>query len=78
MIMRDAKSILTSHGIPEEKAVAAGDVYVPLGYPFPNAGKILSILFLPFAAWFMGTPLELSQYPMLLSVGNSLDQIFGG
>jgi Na+/H+-dicarboxylate symporter/ABC-type amino acid transport substrate-binding protein len=69
MIMRDAKSILTSHGIPEEKAVAAGDVYVPLGYPFPNAGKILSILFLPFAAWFMGTPLELSQYPMLLSVG---------
>jgi Na+/H+-dicarboxylate symporter/ABC-type amino acid transport substrate-binding protein len=69
MVMKGAEELLVSTGIPRERAQAAADMYVPLGYPFPNAGKLMSILFIPFAAWFMGTPLEPSQYPMLLSVG---------
>ncbi|MHC4408411.1 MAG: cation:dicarboxylate symporter family transporter [Planctomycetota bacterium] len=69
MVITGARDLLVSHGTPEEEAQTTADVYVPLGYPFPNAGKVLSILFLPFAAWFIGVPLEISQYPMLLTVG---------
>lgn len=69
LIQADVRAQLESEGVDADRAEAAADVFVPLGYPFPNAGKLLSILFIPFAAWFIGTPLELSQYPMLLSVG---------
>ena len=69
MIQADVRAQLESEGVDPEAADSAADVFVPLGYPFPNAGKLLSILFIPFAAWFVGSPLELSQYPMLLSVG---------
>ena len=69
MVISSVRDLLTSQGMDEEKAQSTADVYVPLAYPFPNAGKILSILFLPFAAWFVGSPLEFEQYPMLLSVG---------
>ena len=50
-------------------SILFGTLLVPLAYPFPNAGKILSLLFIPFAAWFIGEPLALLDYPLLLSVG---------
>ena len=69
MIIEDVRSLLASHGVPQEEAEDAADVLVPLSYPFPNAGKILAILFIPFAAWFIGQPLGAGDYPLLLSVG---------
>ncbi len=69
MVIDSVKAQLGSAGIEEEDAETIANVYVPLGYPFPNAGKILAILFIPFAAWFVGSPLEIGDYPMLLTVG---------
>jgi len=69
MVIRDSREMLMQQGISRDEAQATADVFVPLGYPFPNAGKILSLLFVPFAAWFIGQPLEPGQYPMLLTVG---------
>ena len=69
MIIADVRGLLTSHGVGEEEAEESADVLVPLAYPFPNAGKILAILFIPFAAWFIGQPLDAGDYPLLLSVG---------
>jgi len=69
MIISDSSKLLRSQDVEEAQAQSMADLFVPLGYPFPNAGKILALLFIPFAAWFNGTPLELSQYPLLLSVG---------
>ena len=42
---------------------------VPLAYPFPDVGRIVSIVFLPFAAWFFGTVIAPDHYPGLLGVG---------
>ncbi|MCK9995718.1 MAG: cation:dicarboxylase symporter family transporter [Candidatus Krumholzibacteria bacterium] len=39
-------------------------------YPFPHAGKLLALLFLPFAAWFGGEPMAFVQYPLLLLAGS--------
>ncbi len=47
-----------------------------IAYPFPHAGKLLSMLFIPFVAWFLGNPLEQREYPQLLSTG--LFSYFGG
>ncbi len=42
---------------------------VPLAYPFPDLGRILGLVFIPFAAWFYGTSIDLDRYPMLAGVG---------
>lgn len=42
---------------------------IPLAYPFPNLGKIVTLLFVPFAAWFYGQPMALGEYPLLLGTG---------
>jgi Na+/H+-dicarboxylate symporter len=44
-------------------------VLVPLAYPFPSAGKLLILLFIPFAAWYVGSPLSMGRYPTLIGVG---------
>jgi Na+/H+-dicarboxylate symporter len=66
MIIDDVRALQESHGVQPQEAA---DVLVPLAYPFPNAGKILAILFIPFVAWFIGQPLDAGDYPLLLSVG---------
>ncbi|MHC4959110.1 MAG: cation:dicarboxylate symporter family transporter [Planctomycetota bacterium] len=69
MVIADVKNMLVGQGMDEEQAESTADVFVPLAYPFPNAGKVLSLLFIPFAGWFSGQPLEFADYPLLLTVG---------
>ena len=45
------------------------EVIIPVTYNFPNIGKLLSLLFIPFTAWLAGSPLEPGQYPDLLATG---------
>ncbi|MDJ0951697.1 MAG: ABC transporter substrate-binding protein, partial [Alphaproteobacteria bacterium] len=51
------------------KAIAHPEFIIPLAYPFPHLGKILTLLFVPFAAWFYGSPMELGDYPVFLATG---------
>ncbi|MHC4850355.1 MAG: cation:dicarboxylate symporter family transporter, partial [Planctomycetota bacterium] len=67
MIVDGAKELLERSDMEPEEG--SPDVVVPLGYPFPSLGKLLSILFIPFAAWFFGTPLLAADYPGLLGLG---------
>jgi Na+/H+-dicarboxylate symporter len=69
MIIEDVRSLVEARGVESHEAQESADVLVPLAYPFPNAGRILALLFIPFAAWFSGRPMGLSDYPLLLSVG---------
>jgi proton glutamate symport protein len=69
MIIADVRALLVANGTDEQEAEEAANVLVLLAYPFPNAGKILAIMFIPFAAWFIGQPLKPTDYPMLLTVG---------
>lgn len=45
------------------------DVVIPLAFPFPDIGTLLILLFIPFAAWFTGNPMSLSEFPAFLGVG---------
>jgi Na+/H+-dicarboxylate symporter len=79
MLIESSKELFTSrerNGSENEATEATVDVLYPLAYPFPHAGKLVGLLFIPFAAWFLGTPLVLGDYPVFLGAG--LLSYFGG
>ena len=45
------------------------DITLPIGFPFPNIGRLLAMIFIPFGAWFVGQPLPFVDYPMLVLAG---------
>jgi len=52
----------------DDGASTAGAV-VPLAYPFPHLGKILSFTFVSFAAWYAGRGLTLGQTTSMATAG---------
>lgn len=44
-------------------------VIVSLIYPFPHLGRLASLLFVPFTAWYVGQSMEAYEYPMFLVAG---------
>jgi len=52
------------------------EVLYPLIYPFPYLGKLVALIFIPFAAAFVGRAFELLEYPRLLILGTL--SLFGG
>ncbi len=52
------------------------DVLIPAAYTFPGLGNILSLTFVLFAGWYVGSPVPLSEYPLF--VGAGLASLFGG
>ncbi len=59
-----------------EETDSAVEVIVPTSFTFPTIGMLLSLSFVPFAGWFVGSPLSLTQYPTFLVSG--LASFFGG
>jgi Na+/H+-dicarboxylate symporter/ABC-type amino acid transport substrate-binding protein len=47
----------------------AADFVIPLAYPFPHLGKIVTLIFIPFAAWFYGRPMEAMDYASFMASG---------
>jgi ABC-type amino acid transport substrate-binding protein len=52
-----------------EAAASAVEVLVPASFNFPSAGKLLTLTFLPFGAWFVGSSLAIADYPAFLVTG---------
>ncbi len=59
-----------------EHDAPAIDVLYATAYPFPHVGKLLSMLFIPFAAWFIGVAINWQEYPRFLTSG--VFSYFGG
>lgn len=69
LITEEGKELLKEQGVTADDAEAAMGVVVPLLFNFPHTGKILSLGFFPFAAWFSGTSLSFGQWWTLASAG---------
>jgi len=67
MIVENTKALLESKGLGGTEANP--EVIVPLAYPFPHLGKIMSLIFVPFAAWFYGSSMSLADFPNFLATG---------
>ena len=53
----------------DEVGESIPSVVVPLAYPFPHLGKILTFVFIPFAAWYTGQSLTPAQTAAMAATG---------
>ena len=69
VLIERCKQLLARHELLNNKTDSAAEALIPIMFNFPNAGKLLTLLFIPFAAWFSGAPLASSDYIELFTVG---------
>lgn len=73
---RQPSSDEEGHANSRKAEIAASvELLVPLSFVFPTMGKLLSLAFIPYAAWFSGTLIPASRYPLFLITG--LASFFG-
>lgn len=69
MLMDDLKLLLKKHKDLNENTESEVNILMPLAYPFPNVGTLTILIFVPFAAWFVGKPFTFSDYPLFVGAG---------
>ena len=69
MLIEATKDLLERHDIGTEKRRTLPDVVVSASFNFPSAGKLMSLSFVLFAAWFADTPIDVERYPQLAATG---------
>lgn len=69
MIIEAVKKMMQQHGLEREDTQHVPEYFTPLAYPFPDLGRIVGLIFIPFAAWFYGDAIDPSKLPQLLGVG---------
>jgi Na+/H+-dicarboxylate symporter/ABC-type amino acid transport substrate-binding protein len=69
LIIAQAKSLLVEKDLYPDSADKAISVLTPLAFTFPTSGKLLVLLFVPYAAWLGGDIVPLSIYMEMLCVG---------
>lgn len=63
-LTEQSKALAHEHGLTGDREHAP-DVIVPASFNFPHAGKLLTLTFIFFAAWFTDVTVRVSQYPQL-------------
>jgi ABC-type amino acid transport substrate-binding protein len=69
MLVEKVKAALAAQAMDSTDTRSAVDVVVPISFVVPNAGKLLTLLFVPFAAWMAGDPLGVDAYLGLFGAG---------
>ncbi len=68
-LIDNAKTLLKENGVDGEAAERSVDVAMPIAFTFPNLGKLMALLFIPFAAWYVGDPVGAGEVPAMLVTG---------
>ena len=61
---------------PGEPTSSPVDILIPAAFPFPNLGFVLTLAFVPFGGWYVGSLVSWGDYPTLAIAG--LASLFGG
>mgnify|MGYP001555754221 FL=1 len=69
MLIDTSRRLFEDYGIRTDETDSLSEVIVPVTFNFPNTGKLLSLLFVPFVAWMIGSPMPLADYPAFLVSG---------
>ena len=69
LLAERAKELIADYDLHSEAAEASVDAIIPIAFNFPMAGKLLMLLFLPFAAWLADEAMDWSSYPLLFGAG---------
>ena len=65
VLIASCRELVARHGRADAQAAAMPDVIVPASYNFPHSGKLLSVSFVLFAAWFSDATIAPADYPRL-------------
>jgi len=76
MLVENARTLFEDRKIRNDDTDNYVEVLVPTSFNFPNIGKLLTLLFVLFAGWFVGKNIALSDYPGFAVLG--LFTLFGG
>ncbi len=80
ILVEQCKELLAANeetdGSRTDEVKASVDVLVPTSFNFPNLAALLSLSFVLFAGWYIGTPVSVTDYPVVSLAG--LASLFGG
>ena len=76
MLVENATKLFEDRRIRNDDTDNYVEVLVPTSFNFPNIGKLLTLLFVLFAGWFVGKSIALADYPGFAVLG--LFTLFGG
>jgi Na+/H+-dicarboxylate symporter len=76
MLVENARTLFEDRKIRSDDTDNYVEVLVPTSFNFPNIGKLLTLLFVLFAGWFVGKSIALTDYPGFAVLG--LFTLFGG
>ncbi len=69
MLIDAIQGLLRQHQLGREDSGRLPAYSIQLAYPFPDMGRIVGLLFIPFAAFFYGIQIDALDYPRLISAG---------
>ena len=69
ILVERSKGLLERRGLLNPETDSAAEVLIPVLFNFPNAGRLLTLLFVPFAAWLAGSPFSAADLPALFAAG---------
>jgi Na+/H+-dicarboxylate symporter len=69
ILVERTRVLLQRRGLLTAESDSAAEILIPVLFNFPNAGRLLTLLFVPFAAWLAGSSLSAADYANLFAVG---------
>lgn len=69
LLVDGVQTLFEEHFRSDPKHADFPDFILPLAYPFPNSGNVIDLVFIPFAAWFLGHVLSLGDQLYMLGTG---------
>ena len=69
VLVERSKQLLHKHNLLDSETDSTVEVLIPILFTFPNAGRLLSLLFIPYAAWLAGSSLTATDYSTLFTAG---------
>jgi Na+/H+-dicarboxylate symporter/ABC-type amino acid transport substrate-binding protein len=80
MLIEQCKQLIDDYSLTavmdKEEADASIEVLIPAFYTFPSPAGLLSISFVLFAGWYIGSDVSVADYPLLMLIG--VPSLFGG
>ena len=75
ILVERTKELFAKYKIADEETDSYAEIIIPVVFSFPNLGKLLTIIFVLFAAWFSGSNISFLEY--LPMATNGLISLFG-
>ncbi|WDE95838.1 cation:dicarboxylase symporter family transporter [Lentisphaera profundi] len=63
MLAESSKKIMEMNGRLNDTNEELADIIIPISFNFPNLAKVMSLLFVLFAGWFVNSEVPITSYP---------------